>query len=112
MVLERASDLHVVAEVGDAERAVRTVLGHTPAVLVLDLNMPGELTSLEAIPRVREVSPDTRGVVLCGWRPWRSSWRPRLPLSRHETAHSDAHRSRRSRCSRGDNGSGVPPLPA
>jgi two-component system, NarL family, response regulator NreC len=64
MVLERGGDLHVVAEVGDAERAVRTVLGHKPAVLVLDLNMPGELSSLEAIPRVREVSPDTRVVVL------------------------------------------------
>jgi two-component system, NarL family, response regulator NreC len=64
MVLEREGDLQVVAEVGDAERAVRTVLGHKPAVIVLDLNMPGELSSLEAIPRIREVSPDTRVVVL------------------------------------------------
>jgi two-component system, NarL family, response regulator NreC len=64
MVLEREGDLQVVAEAGDAERAVRTVLGHKPAVLVLDLNMPGELSSLEAIPRIREISPDTRVVVL------------------------------------------------
>ena len=64
MVLEREGDLKVVAEAGDAERAARTVLGHKPAVLVLDLNMPGELSSLDAIPRVREVSPDTRVVVL------------------------------------------------
>ena len=64
MVLEREGDLRVVAEVGDAERAVRTVLGHKPTVLVLDLNMPGDLSSLGAIPRVREVSPNSHIVVL------------------------------------------------
>jgi two-component system response regulator NreC len=64
MVLDREAGFEVVSEAGDAESAVRTVLGHKPSVLVLDLNMPGELTSLEAIPRVGEVSPDTRVVVL------------------------------------------------
>jgi two-component system, NarL family, response regulator NreC len=54
----------VVSEAGDAESALRTVLGHKPSVLVLDLNMPGELTSLDAIPKVAEVSPGTRVVVL------------------------------------------------
>jgi two-component system, NarL family, response regulator NreC len=33
-------------------------------VLVLDLNMPGEPSSLDAIPRVTDVSPQTRIVVL------------------------------------------------
>jgi two-component system response regulator NreC len=64
MVLERAAGFEVVSEAGDAEAAVRTVLGHKPGVLVLDLNMPGDLTSLDAIPRVHEVSPTTRVVVL------------------------------------------------
>jgi two-component system response regulator NreC len=64
MVLDREAGFEVVSEAGDAETAVRTVLGHKPRVLILDLNMPGELTSLEAIPRVAEVSPDTRVVVL------------------------------------------------
>ena len=64
MVLDRETNMEVVSEAGDAETAVRTVLGHKPTVLVLDLNMPGELTSLDAIPRVAEVSPDTRVVVL------------------------------------------------
>jgi two-component system response regulator NreC len=64
MVLERADGFAVVSEAADAEAAVRTVLGHKPSVLVLDLNMPGELTSLDAIPRVHEVSPMTRVVVL------------------------------------------------
>jgi two-component system, NarL family, response regulator NreC len=63
LLLDQAG-LHVVAEAGDAESAVRSVLGHKPRVLVLDLNMPGELTSLEAIPRIGDVSPETRVVVL------------------------------------------------
>jgi two-component system, NarL family, response regulator NreC len=64
MVLERAGGFDVVSEAGDADAALRTVLGHKPAILVLDLNMPGELTSLDAIPRVQEASPGTRVVVL------------------------------------------------
>ena len=64
MVLEREEDFEVVSEAADADSALRTVLGHKPAILVLDLNMPGEPTSLEAIPRVPEVSPNTRVVVL------------------------------------------------
>src|SRR5215217_3606903 len=64
LLLDQAGGLHVVSEAGDAESALRTVLGHKPSVLVLDLNMPGELTSLDAIPRVAEVSPETRVVVL------------------------------------------------
>jgi two-component system response regulator NreC len=64
LVLERAGGFEVVSEAGDAESALRTVLGYKPRILVLDLNMPGELTSLDAIPRVQEVSPTTRVVVL------------------------------------------------
>jgi two-component system response regulator NreC len=64
MVLEREEAFEVVSEAGDADAALRTVLGHKPTVLVLDLNMPGDLSSLDAIPRVQEVSPATRVVVL------------------------------------------------
>jgi two-component system, NarL family, response regulator NreC len=64
LLLDQTSGLRVVSEAGDAESALRTVLGHKPSVLVLDLNMPGELTSLEAIPKVAEASPGTRVVVL------------------------------------------------
>ncbi|HEX5900509.1 MAG TPA: response regulator transcription factor [Solirubrobacteraceae bacterium] len=64
LVLERAGGFEVVSEAGDAGAALRTVLGHKPRILVLDLNMPGEVTSLAAIPRVQEVSPNTRVVVL------------------------------------------------
>jgi two-component system response regulator NreC len=64
LVLEREPGFEVVSEAGDADTALRTVLGHRPTVLILDLNMPGELSSLDAIPRVQEVSPETRVVVL------------------------------------------------
>ena len=63
LLLDQAG-LHVLAEAGDADSALRSVLGHKPTVLVLDLNMPGTPTSLEAIPRVADVSPRTRVVVL------------------------------------------------
>lgn len=63
MVLESESDIEVVAEAADAEAAARYVLGHRPSVLVLDLNMPGP-SSLEAIPKVLETSPETAVVVL------------------------------------------------
>ena len=64
LLLDQAGGMRVVSEAGDAESAVRTVLGHKPKVLVLDLNMPGQLSSLEAIPKVSQASPDTRVVVL------------------------------------------------
>ena len=57
-------DFEVVAEAGDVDGALRAVLGHKPDVLVLDLNMPGELSSLEALPGVSERSPETRTVIL------------------------------------------------
>ncbi len=63
MLLDSESDFEVVAEASNIEDARRYVRGHHPKVLVLDLNMPGG-SSLEAIPLIREESPDTRIVVL------------------------------------------------
>jgi two-component system, NarL family, response regulator NreC len=63
MLLDSESDFEVVAEASDVDGARRYVLGHRPNVLVLDLNMPGG-SSLEAIPLIREQSPDTQIVVL------------------------------------------------
>ena len=62
--MSAGSDYEIVAEAGDVDSALRAVLGHKPEVLVLDLNMPGSMTSLEAIPGVRERSPGTATVVL------------------------------------------------
>src|SRR5436305_9388828 len=63
MLLDSDLQFEVVAEAGDVEAARRYVRGHRPAVLVLDLNMPGA-SSLDAIPVLREESPDTQIVVL------------------------------------------------
>ena len=63
MLLDSESDFEVVAEASNIEDTRRYVRGHHPKVLVLDLNMPGG-SSLEAIPTIREESPDTEIVVL------------------------------------------------
>jgi DNA-binding NarL/FixJ family response regulator len=62
-LLEAQPDLRVVAEAGDVDAALRETLAHRPAVVVLDLNMPGE-PSLPAIPRFLEAAPDTAVVML------------------------------------------------
>ena len=63
LLLEAESDFEVGAEAGDVDAARRYVRGHHPAVLVLDLNMPGG-SSLDAIPLIRTEALDTQIVVL------------------------------------------------
>jgi two-component system response regulator NreC len=63
LLIDNGDGLQVVAEAGDVPDAERLTRAHRPSVLVLDLNMPGG-SSLEAIPRLREHSPDTAIVVL------------------------------------------------
>jgi two-component system, NarL family, response regulator NreC len=63
MLLDSEPDFEVVAEASNIEDARRYVRGHHPTVLVLDLNMPGG-SSLQAIPILRQESPDTQIVVL------------------------------------------------
>jgi two-component system, NarL family, response regulator NreC len=63
LLLDAQEGFEVVAEAGDVTAAMHYVRAHRPAVLVLDLNMPGE-PSLAAIPRFLEESPGTRVVVL------------------------------------------------
>jgi two-component system response regulator NreC len=63
LLLDAEPAFEVVAEAGDADTAVRYVRGHKPAVLILDLNMPGR-SSLDAVPDIREASPETEIVVL------------------------------------------------
>lgn len=64
LLLNAEHDFEVVAEAGDVETALQSVLGHKPDVLVLDLNMPGRQTSLEAVPLVAERSAATKTVIL------------------------------------------------
>jgi two-component system response regulator NreC len=64
LLLQTQADFEVVADVGDAASALRSVVDHHPSILVLDLNMPGDLSGLDAIARVAELSPETAVVVL------------------------------------------------
>ena len=63
LLIEGEEGLHVVAEAGEVSEAERLTRAHRPDVLVLDLNMPGG-SSLDAIPRLRESTPQTAVVVL------------------------------------------------
>jgi two-component system response regulator NreC len=63
MLLDGEGDFEVVAEAGDVDQARRFVHGHHPAVLVIDLNMPGGRT-IDAIPSIRAEFPETQIVVL------------------------------------------------
>ena len=62
-LLEGEAGCEVVAEAGTVDDTIRFVGAHKPDVVVLDLNMP-DGSSLPAIPRLLEASPDTRIVVL------------------------------------------------
>jgi two-component system response regulator NreC len=64
LLLDSEQDFEVVAEAGTADDAMRYVRAHRPTVLVLDLNMPGQLSSLDAIEQVEGAGDGTRVVVL------------------------------------------------
>ncbi len=63
MVLDAEDGLVVVAEAGDVDEALRHTRERRPAVVVLDLNMPGTAT-LPAIGRFLEAAPGSAVVVL------------------------------------------------
>lgn len=64
--LEEDPGLRVVGEAGNAQAGIDGVAAERPDVLLLDLSMPG-MDGLEAIPRMREVSPETAIVVFSGF---------------------------------------------
>ena len=63
LLIDAEPGLEVVAEAGDVPTAMRMTRAHRPGVLILDLNMPGG-SSLQAIPELRESTPETAIVVL------------------------------------------------
>jgi two-component system, NarL family, response regulator NreC len=64
LLLEAQDGFAVVAEAADTDAVLRAVVDHRPKVLVLDLNMPGDVTSMATIATVRERSHGTAVVVL------------------------------------------------
>jgi two-component system, NarL family, response regulator NreC len=63
MLLDAEPGLEVVAEADTVAETIRKLRGYKPDVVVLDVNMGGEL-SLPALPEMIEASPGTRVVVL------------------------------------------------
>jgi two-component system, NarL family, response regulator NreC len=63
-LLDSAPELEIVAEAGNAESAVEAVVRHAPAALVLDLDRPGDISSLDTIRTMGQTSPATRVIVL------------------------------------------------
>ena len=63
LLLDAEPELEVIAEAGDMPGAIRTVQAHHPAVLVLDLNMPGG-SGLDAITTLSASTPESAIVVL------------------------------------------------
>ena len=70
--LEAEPDLIVVGEAGNAHRGVEVIARLQPDVVLLDLSMPG-MDGLEAIPEIRERSPDSSIVVFSGFSAARMS---------------------------------------
>jgi two-component system response regulator NreC len=62
-LLEADGGFAVVAEAADVPSTLEMVRAWHPDVLILDLNMPGG-SSLDAIPQLRSVSPETQIVIL------------------------------------------------
>jgi two-component system response regulator NreC len=63
MLLDAEEQFDVVAEAATIQSVFVHVRGHRPAVLLLDLNMPGG-SSIDAISKLSAISPHTAVVVL------------------------------------------------
>ncbi len=88
-LLSLEPDFEVVGQAGDGVEAVELVSALHPDLVVIDISMP-VMDGLEAISRIRKVSPATRVAVLSG---------ERLPITacggRHAHREGDAERGRR-----------------
>ncbi len=62
-ILSYQPDVKVVGQAEDGERAVEVARQTKPDVILLDMRMP-KLNGLESIPKLKEVSPNSRILVL------------------------------------------------
>lgn len=66
MALEQSGHFRVVGEAGDGEAAVVMADQHKPDLVLLDISMPIQ-DGLEALPKIKSVSPTTKVVMLSGF---------------------------------------------
>jgi two-component system, NarL family, response regulator DevR len=62
-LLQQHPNLHVVAEAGSGEEAIKQALIHRPNVVVMDIRMPG-MSGVDACRQIVQQLPDTRVVML------------------------------------------------
>jgi NarL family two-component system response regulator LiaR len=65
-ILSFQTDMKVVGEGGDGVKAVELARQFKPDVVLLDMVMPRQ-SGLEVIPKIKQVSPDSRILVLSGF---------------------------------------------
>jgi DNA-binding NarL/FixJ family response regulator len=65
--LEEDGRFEIVGEVGDGAEAIRIAAAEHPDAVVLDLAMP-VMDGLQAMPEIRRFSPQTKIVVLSGFK--------------------------------------------
>jgi DNA-binding NarL/FixJ family response regulator len=63
LLLDRQSDIDVVAEAKDGIEALETVIAEKPDVVILDVAMP-RMTGLQATHEIKKQAPDTQVLIL------------------------------------------------
>ena len=62
-VLSGHPEYRICAEAGDGEEAIELAEKFKPDVLLMDVSMP-KLSGLDALPRIKKVSPDTKVIMI------------------------------------------------
>ncbi|MFO7583257.1 MAG: response regulator transcription factor [Anaerolineales bacterium] len=62
--LQTLADISVVAEADSGSAAVASVQQHQPDVVLMDLEMPGELDGIAATRQIRKLRPQTQVIVI------------------------------------------------
>jgi DNA-binding NarL/FixJ family response regulator len=62
-IVAEASDFHVVGEAADGAEAIRLVQARRPAIVLLDLAIPG-VSGLEILQWIKVEHPETRVIIV------------------------------------------------